>query len=140
MPLGLSWVLGGAGAVLGPGEQRGEGLPLGTGWTLGWPDVHWADYWVQVERILPKKEMDYLAGRLAKLAPVRCRLRELASYGVRIELGQGVWALGFDATLGAGTNQLAHVSSGGDLGWTEYLVSEGGEYITTETGEVLVEG
>jgi hypothetical protein len=139
-PLGLSWELGGAGAVLGGGKVRGDGAPLGTTWTLGWPDVHWADYWVQVQRILPKTEMDYLSGRLAKLAPVRCRLRQLASYGIRIELGQGVWALGFDATLGAGTNELAPVSTGGDLNWTQYLVTENGEYLVTENGEALVEG
>ncbi len=140
VPLGLSWVLGGMEAALGVSETRNGGGQLGRTWTLGWPNVHWADYWVQVEKILPKTEMEYLRGRLAKLAPVRCRLRELATYGVRIELGSGVWTLGFDATLGAGTHELAPVSAGSGLEWTKYLMAESGIYLTTETGEVLVEG
>lgn len=136
MPLGVGWRLGDPGAVLGKMVTGvGSSQPLGMGWTLGWPGVHWADYWVHVEKLIPKSEADRIAARLANVAPARCRLREVR-VNARTELGSGVWRLGFDAQLGTGVNGI---SVGPVPDEMIYLISNDYDYLTDEDGAALVE-
>lgn len=139
LPLGRGWALGSGDVVLGVGYLRTTVKPLGFDWVLGWSDVQWPDYWVQVNKLISRAEMDRIAGRLAKLAPARCRLRQVSSFGVRIELGTGGWALGYDVTLGAGTNDIAPIVPYYPLG-AIYLTDENGAVLTDESGAAILEG
>ncbi|WP_411956893.1 phage tail protein I [Paracoccus homiensis] len=73
---------------------------FGDAWVLGPSDPHWADYWVELLDAVPARDAAAIAGRLASLAPARCRLREVRLVGVTYVLGDGLWVLGQDVTLG----------------------------------------
>lgn len=78
----------------------GTGWALGDGWVLG-PDMpHWADYWVEVMVPIDRRAADLMAERLANVAPARCRLRGITLAGVYYTLGDDLWLIGDDITLG----------------------------------------
>jgi phage tail P2-like protein len=86
---------------LGAPAPAGQGMPLGRGWRLGYINVLWADYWVQVNQPIDRRSADDLAKRLRAVAPARCRLRRIyMASGVQFLLGSGVWTLGNNVPLG----------------------------------------
>lgn len=78
----------------------GTGWTLGDTWVLGPDDPHWADYWVEVMVPIDRRSADMLAGRLANVAPARCRLRSITLAGIYYTFGDDLWLIGDDITLG----------------------------------------
>lgn len=78
----------------------GTGWALGDAWVLGPDDPHWADYWVEVPVPIDRSDADLIAERLANVAPARCRLRGVTLTGVYFTLGDDLWLIGDDITLG----------------------------------------
>ena len=87
--------LGGDGPLIG-----GTGWTLGDTWVLGPDDPHWADYWVEVMVPIDRRSADLLGERLANVAPARCRLRGITLAGIYYTLGDDLWLIGDDITLG----------------------------------------
>lgn len=69
-------------------------------WVLGPADPNWADYWVEIQKPIRRRDADRLAERLGSVAPVRCRLRSVSLTGVFYTLGDDLWLIGDDIALG----------------------------------------
>lgn len=83
-----------------PGLMIGGEGAIGGDWVIGPSDPHWADYWVEVVVPIDRAEADRIAERLARVAPARCRLRSVTLTGVYYTIGDGLWSIGDDITLG----------------------------------------
>lgn len=78
----------------------GTGWALGDIWVLGPVDPHWADYWVEVQVPIDRSAADLISARLLNVAPARCRLRGVVLSGVYFALGDDLWLIGDNITLG----------------------------------------
>ena len=83
-----------------PGLMIGGTGAIGGDWVIGPSDPHWADYWVAVVMPIDRAEADRIAQRLANVAPARCRLRGVTLTGVYYTIGDDLWTVGADITLG----------------------------------------
>lgn len=87
--------IGGEGLQIG-----GAGWALGDNWVLGPDNPHWADYWIEVPVPIDRTAADLISERLLNVAPARCRLRGVTLSGIYFALGDDLWLIGDNITLG----------------------------------------
>ncbi|SNR22851.1 phage tail protein I [Paracoccus sediminis] len=114
-PVRDAWAVGDI-LVIGRGDLRiggdrdlaFENQTITGTWSIGPDDPHWADYWVAVPVAIRRADADRLAGRLASVAPARCRLRGIALSGAYFALGDDQWRIGGDIGLGRSYDYEVH--------------------------------
>jgi hypothetical protein len=85
--------------------KLGAAPPLGGDWVLGWSGMTWADYIVEIPQPIKREDADRIEARLRSVAPARCRLwKIIVSEGVYYTLGDTLWTLGSEISLGGSYN------------------------------------
>lgn len=84
-----------------PNLLIGGDFVIGDGnWVIGPSNPHWADYWVELMQPVNRRDADLLASRLLTVAPARCRLRGIRLTGVYFAIGDDLWLIGDDVSIG----------------------------------------